>query len=82
MWLIACIFFHYREKEDDVKRLNDQNKHQAQQAEQALDEFKNQMERNSNRMFENMKQQVKSRFFAETINLPTFFIAGVMYFDH
>ena len=51
--------FLYREKDEQVQRLQDSKKLQSQSAEKALEEFKSQVERNSGRMFDDMKQQMK-----------------------
>ncbi|XP_033631241.1 centrosomal protein of 112 kDa-like isoform X2 [Asterias rubens] len=48
-----------REKDEQVQRLQDSKKLQSQSAEKALEEFKSQVERNSGRMFDDMKQQMK-----------------------
>ncbi|XP_074647781.1 centrosomal protein of 112 kDa-like [Tubulanus polymorphus] len=48
-----------RENEEEIQRLSEQNKLQAQQAEQALEEFKTQVERNSGRMYDDMKHQME-----------------------
>ncbi|KAL3875698.1 hypothetical protein ACJMK2_033626, partial [Sinanodonta woodiana] len=47
-----------REKEDEIKRLVEKNKQQADHAEKALEDFKLQVEKNQNRMYDEMKQQM------------------------
>lgn len=42
-----------------MQKLSEVQKQQAQQAELALEDFKSQVERNSGRMFDEMKAQVK-----------------------
>ena len=56
-WLFA--FLSFREREDQIQKLSEVQKQQAQQAEHALEDFKSQVERNSGRMFDEMKAQVK-----------------------
>ncbi|XP_069117359.1 centrosomal protein of 112 kDa-like isoform X2 [Argopecten irradians] len=48
-----------REKDDEIKKLNDKNTQQSQQAEKALEEFKGQVEKNQDRMYNEMKQQME-----------------------
>ena len=50
--------YFLREREDQIQNLSDVQKQQAQQAEHALEDFKSQVERNSGRMFDEMKAQV------------------------
>lgn len=50
--------FCCREREEQIQRLSEVQKQQAQQAEHALEDFKSQVERNSGRMFDEMKAQV------------------------
>ena len=55
---LSSIFFLFREKEDEVKSLTEQNKQQAAQSEKSLADFKAQVEKNQTRMYDEMKQQV------------------------
>lgn len=48
----------HREREDQIQKLSEAQKQQAQHAEHALEDFKSQVERNSGRMFDEMKAQV------------------------
>lgn len=50
----------YRERDEKIYQLTEAQKQQAQQAERALEDFKNQVEKNSARMFDEMKSQVGS----------------------
>ena len=50
---------YYRDKEDEVKRLQEVNKNQLMQSEKSLEEFKLQVEKNQTRMYDEMKQQVR-----------------------
>jgi len=47
-----------RDREDEIKRLSEKNRHQAEEAERALAAFKEQVEKNQNRMYDDMKQQM------------------------
>ena len=47
-----------REREDEIKRLSEKNRHQAQESEKALSAFKEQVDKNQTRMFDDMKQQM------------------------
>ena len=47
-----------RDREDEIKRLGEKNRHQAEESEKALAAFKDQVEKNQTRMFEDMKQQM------------------------
>ncbi|CAG2203489.1 unnamed protein product [Mytilus edulis] len=47
-----------REKEDEIKSLQEQNKQQTAQSEKSLTDFKGQVEKNQTRMYDEMKQQV------------------------
>lgn len=55
----------YREREDQIQKLSEVQKQQAQQAEHALEDFKSQVERNSGRMFDEMKAQVQGFILTE-----------------
>ncbi|XP_030840346.1 centrosomal protein of 112 kDa isoform X1 [Strongylocentrotus purpuratus] len=46
------------DKDEQIKRLKELQRLQAQQAERALEDFKNQVETNSGRMFDDMKTQM------------------------
>lgn len=59
-WRFALLSF--REREDQIQKLSEVQKQQAQQAEHALEDFKSQVERNSGRMFDEMKAQVQFPF--------------------
>ena len=48
----------FRERDDEIVKLSEMQKQQAHQAETALEDFKSQVERNSGRMFDEMKHQV------------------------
>ncbi|XP_073246209.1 centrosomal protein of 112 kDa-like [Porites lutea] len=48
-----------KERDDQVQKLSEVQKQQAQQAELALEDFKSQVERNSGRMFDEMKAQME-----------------------
>lgn len=48
-----------KEREEQIQKLSDVQKQQAQQAEHALEDFKSQVERNSGRMFDEMKAQME-----------------------
>lgn len=48
-----------REREEQIQKLSEVQKQQAQQAEHALEDFKSQVERNSGRMFDEMKAQME-----------------------
>lgn len=48
-----------KEREDQIQKLSEVQKQQAQQAEHALEDFKSQVERNSGRMFDEMKAQME-----------------------
>lgn len=48
-----------KEREDEIQKLSEAQKQQAQQAEHALEDFKSQVERNSGRMFDEMKAQME-----------------------
>ncbi|KAK3093597.1 hypothetical protein FSP39_017877 [Pinctada imbricata] len=48
-----------RDKEDEIKRLQDHNKQQMLASERALDEFKLQVEKNQNKMYDEMKHQME-----------------------
>lgn len=52
-------FLSDREREEQIQKLSEVQKQQAQQAEHALEDFKSQVERNSGRMFDEMKAQVQ-----------------------
>ena len=52
---------YYRDKEDEVKRLQEVNKNQLMQSEKSLEEFKLQVEKNQTRMYDEMKQQVREK---------------------
>ncbi len=56
VWLFTLLSF--REREDQIQKLSEVQKQQAKQAEHALEDFKSQVERNSGRMFDEMKAQV------------------------
>lgn len=64
MWAVISLrsvvtpLYFLREREEQIQKLSDVQKQQAQQAEHALDDFKSQVERNSGRMFDEMKAQV------------------------
>lgn len=64
MWAVISLrsvvtpLYFLREREEQIKKLSDVQKQQAQQAEHALEDFKSQVERNSGRMFDEMKAQV------------------------
>ena len=49
---------YYREKDQQLAKLNELQRLQSQQAEHALEDFKSQVERNSSKMFDDMKKQV------------------------
>jgi len=51
--LCAC-----REKDEQIQRQAQMQKQQSQQAECALNDFKEQVEKNSGKMFDEMKTQV------------------------
>ena len=57
--LHTFFFFSHREREEQIQKLSEVQKQQAQQAEFALEDFKSQVERNSGRMFDEMKAQVQ-----------------------
>lgn len=59
----ACTRFGlcYRDKEDEIKRLQETNKNQLMQSEKSLEEFKLQVEKNQTRMYDEMKQQVRNQ---------------------
>ena len=66
-------WFSYREKEDDLSRVLENQKHQSVQSEQALDDFKSQVERNSSKMYSDMKSQVSSPcdiYYGEILYVP------------
>lgn len=48
-----------KEREEQIQKLSEVQKQQAQQAEHALEDFKSQVERNSGRMFDEMKAQME-----------------------
>ncbi|KAL9956211.1 hypothetical protein ACROYT_G037657 [Oculina patagonica] len=48
-----------KEREDQIQKLSEVQKQQAKQAEHALEDFKSQVERNSGRMFDEMKAQME-----------------------
>lgn len=48
-----------KEREDQIQKLSEAQKQQAQHAEHALEDFKSQVERNSGRMFDEMKAQME-----------------------
>lgn len=48
----------FRDKEEQLVRLRDSQRHQAQQAESALENFKKQVELSSEKTYADMKQQV------------------------
>ena len=48
----------YRDREDEIKRLSDKNRNQAEESEKALAKFKAQVDKNQTRMFDEMKQQM------------------------
>lgn len=56
--LLHYIFLCFRERDDEILKLSEMQKQQAYQAETALEDFKSQVERNSGRMFDEMKHQV------------------------
>ena len=56
--LFVCYCLLFRERDDHIQKLSVLQKQQAHQAEQALEDFKSQVERNSGRMFDEMKSQV------------------------
>ena len=64
MWAVISLrsvvtpLYILREREEQIQKLSDVQKQQAQQAEHALEDFKSQVERNSGRMFDEMKAQV------------------------
>lgn len=64
MWAVISLrsvvtpLYFLREREEQIQKLSDVQKQQAQQAEHALEDFKSQVERNSGRMFDEMKAQV------------------------
>ena len=58
-----------REREEQIRRFTEVQKQQAQQAENALEDFKSQVERNSGRMFDEMKAQVRCFLFAYWISV-------------
>ncbi|XP_052772842.1 centrosomal protein of 112 kDa-like isoform X2 [Mya arenaria] len=47
-----------RDREDEIKRLSEKNRHQAEESERALSTFKEQVDKNQTRMFDDMKQQM------------------------
>lgn len=55
---VVTPLYFLREREEQIQKLSDVQKQQAQQAEHALEDFKSQVERNSGRMFDEMKAQV------------------------
>lgn len=57
MFWMVC----YRDKEDEIKRLQELNKNQLMQSEKSLEEFKLQVEKNQTRMYDEMKQQVRNQ---------------------
>lgn len=54
VWAFLC----YRDKEEQLVRLRDSQRLQAQQAESALENFKKQVELSSEKTYADMKQQV------------------------
>lgn len=54
------ITFHCREKESQLSNASEINKQQKNQAEKALAELKRQIEVNSNKLYDDMKEQVCS----------------------
>lgn len=73
MTTVWCFtFISFREREDQIQKLSEVQKQQAQQAEHALEDFKSQVERNSGRMFDEMKAQVylNKSIFYECILAP------------
>lgn len=52
------MIFWNREKDEQIQKLQDSKKLQSRNAEKALEEFKLQVEQNSGRMFDDMKQQM------------------------
>ncbi len=53
-----CVFICCRDKEEQLVRLRDSQRLQAQQAESALEKFKKQVELSSEKTYADMKQQV------------------------
>jgi len=56
---VVTPLYFLREREEQIQKLSDVQKQQAQQAEHALEDFKSQVERNSGRMFDEMKAQME-----------------------
>ncbi|XP_013402833.1 centrosomal protein of 112 kDa [Lingula anatina] len=48
-----------KEKDEEIQKIIEQHRQHAQQSEQALTEFKSQVEKNSGRMYDEMKQQME-----------------------
>ena len=52
------LHLYHREKDQQLAKLSELQRLQSQQAEHALEDFKSQVERNSSKMFDDMKKQV------------------------
>ena len=50
---------YFREKEEEIENLLEMNKLQIVQSEKALHDFKYQVERNSEKMYDELKKQVR-----------------------
>lgn len=61
----VCVCF--RDKEEQLVRLRDSQRHQAQQAESALENFKKQVELSSEKTYADMKQQVSQGHLHATV---------------
>lgn len=57
-WRINWTSKPFRDREDEIKRLSEKNRNQAEESEKALSAFKEQVDKNQTRMFDDMKQQM------------------------
>jgi centrosomal protein CEP112 len=53
------MFSIFSERNDEIRHLQEQIKMQAEKSEQALEDFKAQVEKNSSRMYDEMKHQME-----------------------
>lgn len=75
------LIINYREKENALAVANTTIKQQKSQAEQALNELKAEVERNSNKLYDDMKNQVRFRRKKKLKNFRFFKFFYIYYLD-
>lgn len=54
----GLFFFSYREKDEELRQVKKEADDKARHSEMALEEFKSEVERNSNKIYEGLKTEV------------------------